>query len=83
MQQAVSAAESANETDPQYDEDGNEIDQVDLIDATTLVTATEFIDAMRSYLEENVGMPAGLSDADVRTLVGLYYSCLLYTSRCV
>ena len=51
VQQAVSAAESANETDPQYDEDGNEIDQVDLIDATTLVTATEFIDAMRSYLE--------------------------------
>lgn len=74
VQQAVSAAESANETDPQYDEDGNEIDQVDLIDATTLVTATEFIDAMRSYLEENAGMPAGLSDADVRTLVGLYYS---------
>ena len=74
VQQAVSAAESANETDPQYDEDGNEIDQVDLIDATTLVTATEFIDAMHSYLEENAGMPAGLSDADVRTLVGLYYS---------
>lgn len=74
VQDAVSAAQTANEENPQYDAEGNEIDQVDHIDATTLVTASEFISAMRSYLEENAGMPTGLSDADVRTLVGLYYS---------
>ena len=74
VQDAVAAANTANEQNPQYDADGNEIDQVGLVDATTLVTADEFIDAMRVYLEENANRPTDLSDADVRTLVGLYYS---------
>lgn len=74
VQEAVAAAQTANEQNPQYDADGNEIDQVAAIDATTLVSASEFISAMRSYLEENAGMPTGLSDTDARTLVGLYYS---------
>ena len=74
VQDAVAAANTANEQNPQYDADGNEIDQVGLVDATTLVTADEFIDAMRVYLEENANLPTDLSDADVRTLVGLYYS---------
>lgn len=74
VKQAKDAANAANESDPQYDADGNKIDQVSSIDATTLVSATEFINAMRAYMEESLGMPTGLSDADVRTLVGLYYS---------
>lgn len=74
VQEAVAAAQTANEQNPQYDADGNEIDQVAAIDATTLVSASEFVSAMRSYLEENAGMPTGLSDTDARTLVGLYYS---------
>lgn len=74
VQEAVAAAQTANEQNPQYDADGNEIDQVAAIDATTLVSASEFISAMRTYLEENAGMPTGLSDTDARTLVGLYYS---------
>lgn len=74
VQEAVAAAQTANEQNPQYDADGNEIDQVAALDATTLVSASEFISAMRTYLEENAGMPTGLSDTDARTLVGLYYS---------
>lgn len=46
----------------------------DDIDATTIVSAPEFISAMRSYLETKRDMPMGLSDTDARTLVGLYYS---------
>lgn len=46
----------------------------DEIDATQLVTAAEFVSAMRSYLETQKDMPMGLSDTDARTLVGLYYS---------
>lgn len=74
VQEAVAAAQTANEQNPQYDADGNEIDQVAALDATTVISASEFISAMRSYLEENTGMPTGLSDTDARTLVGLYYS---------
>lgn len=74
VQEAVAAAQAANEQNPQYDADGNEIDQVAALDATTVISASEFISAMRTYLEENAGMPTGLSDADARTLVGLYYS---------
>lgn len=74
VQEAVAAAQTANEQNPQYDADGNEIDQVAALDATTVISASEFISAMRSYLEENAGMPTGLSDTDARTLVGLYYS---------
>ena len=73
-QEAVAAAQAANEQNPQYDADGNEIDQVEALDATTVIPASEFISAMRTYLEENAGMPTGLSDEDARTLVGLYYS---------
>ncbi len=74
VQDAKTAASAANEENPQYDADGNAIDQVAAIDATTLVSASEFISAMRTYMEEKLGMPTGLSDADARTLVGLYYS---------
>lgn len=74
VQDAKAAANTANEENPQYDADGNKIDQVSQIDATTLVSASEFISAMRTYMENNLGMQTGLSDADARTLVGLYYS---------
>lgn len=74
VQDAVSAARTANEQNPQYDAEGNEIDQEAALDATTIISASEFISTMRSYMEENLGMPTGLPDADVRTLVGLYYS---------
>ena len=74
LQQAKEAARAANEQDPQYDAEGNEIDQEAALDATEIVSASEFIDAMRAYLEENAYLPTGLSDEDVRLLVGLYYS---------
>ena len=74
LQQAKEAARAANEQDPQYDAEGNEIDQEEALDATEIVSASEFIDAMRAYLEENAYLPTGLSDEDVRLLVGLYYS---------
>ena len=74
VKDAKTAASTANEENPQYDADGNAIDQVSQIDATTLVSASEFVSAMRTYMEQNLGMQTGLSDADARTLVGLYYS---------
>lgn len=74
VKQAKEAASAANESSPKYDAEGNEIDQVAALDATTVVSAAAFLDAMRAYLENNLGMPSGLSDADARTLVGLYYS---------
>lgn len=74
VKDAKTAASTANEENPQYDADGNAIDQVSQIDATTLVSASEFVSAMRTYMEQNLGMQTGLSDADARTLIGLYYS---------
>lgn len=74
VKDAKTAASTANEENPQYDADGNVIDQVSQIDATTLVSASEFVSAMRTYMEQNLGMQTGLSDADARTLIGLYYS---------
>lgn len=74
VKDAKAAASTANEETPQYDADGNVIDQVSQIDATTLVSASEFVSAMRTYMEQNLGMQTGLSDADARTLIGLYYS---------
>lgn len=74
VQDAKTAASTANEENPQYDADGNAIDQVAAIDATTLVSASEFISAMRTYMENSLGMQTGLSDVDARTLIGLYYS---------
>ena len=74
VKDAKAAASTANEENPQYDADGNVIDQVSQIDATTLVSASEFVSAMRTYMEQNLGMQTGLSDADARTLIGLYYS---------
>lgn len=74
VKDAKTAASTANEENPQYDADGNVINQVSQIDATTLVSASEFVSAMRTYMEQNLGMQTGLSDADARTLVGLYYS---------
>ena len=74
VKDAKAAASTANEENPQYDADGNGIDQVSQIDATTLVSASEFVSAMRTYMEQNLGMQTGLSDADARTLIGLYYS---------
>ena len=56
------------------DENGNTIDQAAQVDATKLVSPTEFINAMRAYMEKNLGMPADLSLADARTMVGIYYS---------
>ena len=40
VKQAKETASAANESSPQYDADGNEIDQVAAIDATTLVIST-------------------------------------------
>ena len=57
-----------------YDENGNTIDQAAQVDATKLVSPTEFINAMRAYMEKNLGMPADLSLSDARTMVGIYYS---------
>lgn len=74
VKDAKATASTANEQNPQYDADGNEIDQVAALDATTIISASDFISAMRTYMENNLGMPTGLSDADARTLVGLYYS---------
>nr|WP_297171284.1 penicillin-binding transpeptidase domain-containing protein [uncultured Agathobaculum sp.] len=74
VQQAIAEAEAENMQNPQYDEDGDLIDQVERIDATELITAGEFIEVMRGYLERNAGLSDDLSEADVRTLVGLYYS---------
>lgn len=74
VKDAKAAASTANEENPQYDADGNVIDQVSQIDATTLVSASEFVSAMRTYMEQNLGMQTDLSDADARTLIGLYYS---------
>lgn len=71
---AVDAAKQANETDPKTDENGNTIDQAAQVDATKLVSPTEFINAMRAYMEKNLGMPTDLSLADARTMVGIYYS---------
>ena len=56
------------------DENGNTIDQAAQVDATKLVSPTEFINAMRAYMEKNLGMPTDLSLADARTMVGIYYS---------
>ncbi|MDO4270525.1 MAG: penicillin-binding transpeptidase domain-containing protein [Eubacteriales bacterium] len=74
VEEAVSAAQAKQEQSPRQDEDGNTIDEVKALDATKLVAPDAFLEAMRAYLEEKRGMPSGLSDADVRTLVGLYYS---------
>lgn len=74
VQQAKEQAKLANEQSPRYDAAGEPIDQVAALDATELVSATAFLEAMRGYLEDKQGMPAGLSAGDVRTLVGLYYS---------
>ena len=71
---AVDAAKQANETNPKTDEDGNTIDQVAQVDATKLVSPTEFINALRTYMEQNLGLPTDLSLADARTMVGIYYS---------
>ena len=46
------------------DENGNTIDQAAQVDATKLVSPTEFINAMRAYMEKNLGMPADLSLSD-------------------
>ncbi len=71
---AVEAAKQANETDPKTDEDGIAIDQAALVDATKLVSPADFINAMRTYMEKNLGLPTDLSVADARTMVGIYYS---------
>ena len=66
---AVDAAKQASETDPKTDENGNTIDQAAQVDATKLVSPTEFINAMRAYMEKNLGMPTDLSLSDARTSV--------------
>lgn len=74
VQEAVAAARTKQAESPRKDADGNTIDEVKALDATALISASEFIGAMKTYLETNKALPAGLSDADARTLVGLYYS---------
>ncbi|MGI6181796.1 MAG: penicillin-binding transpeptidase domain-containing protein, partial [Agathobaculum sp.] len=74
VKQAVADAEAKQKENPRYNADGEVIDEVSALDATELVSADEFVRVMRTYLEEKKGMPAGLSEADARTMVGLYYS---------
>ncbi len=56
------------------EETGEVIDEVNALDATTLVSAADFLSAMRDYLDRNWGLPETMTDADTRTLVGLYYT---------
>lgn len=58
---AVDAAKQANETAPKTDENGNTIDQAAQVDATKLVSPTEFINCHAApYMEKNLGMPTDL-----------------------
>lgn len=75
MQQAIEEAKKKQEESPRTDEEsGAVIDEVGALDATKVVSATTFINAMRDYLEKKWGMPTDLPSDDVRTLVGLYYT---------
>lgn len=69
-----SAVRQAKEAPVEYDADGNAIDKTKQIDATALVSPTEFVAAMGKYMTEKLGMAAKLPQDDVRTLVGVYYS---------
>ena len=68
------AVRQARESPAEYDTDGNAIDKTKQIDATALVSPTEFVAAMGKYMTEKLGMAANLPQDDVRTLVGVYYS---------
>lgn len=68
------AVRQAREAPVEYDADGNAIDKTKQIDATALVSPTEFVAAMGKYMTEKLGMAANLPQDDVRTLVGVYYS---------
>ena len=68
------AVRQAREAPAEYDADGNAIDKTKQIDATALVSPTEFVAAMGKYMTEKLGMAANLPQDDVRTLVGVYYS---------
>ena len=68
------AVRQAREAPAEYDTDGNAIDKTKQIDATALVSPTEFVAAMGKYMTEKLGMAANLPQDDVRTLVGVYYS---------
>ena len=68
------AVRQAREAPAEYDADGNAIDKTKRIDATALVSPTEFVAAMGKYMTEKLGMAANLPQDDVRTLVGVYYS---------
>ena len=68
------AVRQAKEAPVEYDADGNAIDKTKQIDATALVSPTEFVAAMGKYMTEKLGMAANLPQDDVRTLVGVYYS---------
>ena len=74
VQAAVEEAGAANESNPQYDEEGNLIDQVNRVNATELVSAPDFLRAMASYIENRWGLTEPLSESDARTLVGIYYT---------
>ena len=69
-----SAVKQAREAPAEYDADGNEIDKVKRIDATKLISASDFVTAMGKYMTEKLGLPSGLAPDDVRTMVGVYYS---------
>ena len=75
VQQAIADAKARQEQNPRTDEEtGEVIDEVNALDATTLVSAADFLSAMRDYLDRNWGLPETMTDADTRTLVGLYYT---------
>ena len=69
-----SAVKQAREATAEYDADGNEIDKVKRIDATKLISASDFVTAMGKYMTEKLGLPSGLAPDNVRTMVGVYYS---------
>ncbi len=75
VKQAKEDAAARQQSSPRTDEEtGETIDEVDALDATTLISATDFLAAMRGYLMNSWNMTGDLSAADTRTLVGLYYT---------
>lgn len=72
---AVAEAKTRQQENPRTDaETGETIDEVSELDATTLVSASDFLSAMRDYLNRNWTLPENITDAETRTLVGIYYT---------
>ena len=66
-----SAVKQAREAPAEYDADGSEIDKVKRIDATKLISASDFVTAMGKYMTEKLGLPSGLAPDDVRTIISV------------